>query len=397
MPGSPPIGTYRPTARTRRKEVAERSRRRGGGDDATAEQYGSDDDFYSEDEEFDDEDDEEEEEGGGGGGTRGGTRGGKRGSQQSFFGRGKTGKLLEGADPLEGVRKRKKLLAGGAVELKSAADWRLMLDRPGNEPMVNRLRDALVQNGARIIDLLRHWDRDNDGQLSKAEFRTALRKLGCPAAPRDMNTLFKRWDADDSGMISLLELHKILRRGGNVEKQVGRRRRHDSITQEEIRKLPAPPASPQEKVKYNDLSSAVQKARLSFVAHAMNVGKATAKDLLSIAASSVVHQQQQIGSRAEALASGSGRGSPPRSPTGGMRGSPHTPRRGSFGRTPSGGVASPGQKSKDDEDEEKSWLDVRDSSARAAGMLIDSLREKGRASGGMVNRRQFVEALQVRG
>lgn len=50
-----------------------------------------------------------------------------------------------------------------------------------------------------------------------------------------------------------------------------------------------------------------------------------------------------------------------------------------------------------DDESAANWLEVRDSSARAAGMLIDALKEKGRDSGGQVNRRQFVEALHELG
>ena len=85
MPGSPPIGTNRPT---RRKEAAARRKRRGGGD---AGEYGSDDEFYS-----DDSDESEEEAEGADGGTRT-----KRGGSNFFGSPGKDGKLLEGMDPLE--------------------------------------------------------------------------------------------------------------------------------------------------------------------------------------------------------------------------------------------------------------------------------------------------------
>ena len=117
--------------------------------------------------------------------------------------------------------------------------WRL-LTTLSNEPMVNRLHDVrtpapaycrmrdaqigrtshscrgdgsraqvLVKIGARIIDLLRNWDTDNDGKISRREFSMALRRYGCPAETKDVQALFDKWDKDGSNKIDLLELHQV--------------------------------------------------------------------------------------------------------------------------------------------------------------------------------------------
>ena len=72
----------------------------------------------------------------------------------------------------------------------------MLSNAKGNEPMVERLRDSIIAQGTRIIDLLHRWDKDHDGQISKAEFRKALRNYGCPATTIELNTLFDKWDTD---------------------------------------------------------------------------------------------------------------------------------------------------------------------------------------------------------
>ena len=64
----------------------------------------------------------------------------------------------------------------------------------------------------RVIDLFRQWDEDNDGTISKAEFRKAMPLLGLDVPKKEIDRLFDSWDLDRSGSLELTELNRRLRR-----------------------------------------------------------------------------------------------------------------------------------------------------------------------------------------
>ena len=73
------------------------------------------------------------------------------------------------------------------------------------------LRDALMANSARVIDLFHEWDEDGNGMVSKDEFLRALPLLGLQVKAKDAETLFRSFDPDGSGSIELRELQSALR------------------------------------------------------------------------------------------------------------------------------------------------------------------------------------------
>ena len=77
---------------------------------------------------------------------------------------------------------------------------------------IQRLRDKLAAQSARVLDLFRKWDIDGDGRVTKDEFARALPDLGmsnCTTA--DIDALFDAFDEDGEGEISFRELHRMLR------------------------------------------------------------------------------------------------------------------------------------------------------------------------------------------
>ena len=86
-----------------------------------------------------------------------------------------------------------------------------------------QVRDALVANGSRVMELFRSWDDDGDGEVSKAEFQRAMLLIGLCAPPEAtgaqksavteaVSSLFDSFDSDGGGTIGFRELNKMLRR-----------------------------------------------------------------------------------------------------------------------------------------------------------------------------------------
>ena len=84
-----------------------------------------------------------------------------------------------------------------------------------SEKIENALARAVKQNAVRTMDIFRDWDQNGDGQISKAEFRKALRSLGVEGGREDHDELFDSWDVDGSGAIDYKELDKALGRGSH--------------------------------------------------------------------------------------------------------------------------------------------------------------------------------------
>ena len=150
-------------------------------------------------------------------------------------------------------------------------------------------------------------------------------------------------------------------------------------------------------------NESVQQARLSFVSHAMGVGMRTAKDLLHLSAA-VTYKEEGDSTHAEQEAlklsvRGAGSDTVPKFAGGGSS-DDSVVAAASPAATPSPThhkllrrFASSVKKESGD----GAWLNTCNQSARAAGYLVEVLREKGRSNGGSVNRRQFQEALEELG
>ena len=83
--------------------------------------------------------------------------------------------------------------------------------------MPGQIRDYLSKKAVRVIDLFREWDDDNTGNVSKKEFRKAMKALGCDVSKKQLDELFDSWDPDGSGTLEIGEMQKMLRRGSTIE------------------------------------------------------------------------------------------------------------------------------------------------------------------------------------
>lgn len=86
------------------------------------------------------------------------------------------------------------------------------LDKLKNEqPLAVRLGQALMKQSLRAIDLLRSWDVNGDGEISRDEFETAIHGLGLSASKAELDEVFDALDDDGSGTLELSELKAHLR------------------------------------------------------------------------------------------------------------------------------------------------------------------------------------------
>jgi len=91
------------------------------------------------------------------------------------------------------------------------------LFRDATKSVAEQLRDALISNSMRVMDLFREWDTNCDGHVSIDEFKRALRRLGLVCHNDAVEGLFEEFDLDRNGAISFRELNKQLRRDVKAE------------------------------------------------------------------------------------------------------------------------------------------------------------------------------------
>ena len=85
------------------------------------------------------------------------------------------------------------------------------------------LYDAMMQNSTKVIELFKFLDQNEDGAVSKKEFRRAPALLGIKLPPFEVDSLFDAFDADGLGILSFKELTKLLHHDVKL-KQKSRRR-----------------------------------------------------------------------------------------------------------------------------------------------------------------------------
>ena len=85
------------------------------------------------------------------------------------------------------------------------------------------LYDAMMQNSTKVIELFKFLDQNEDGAVSKKEFRRAPALLGIKMPTSEVDALFDAFDADGLGILSFKELTKLLHHDVKL-KQKSRRR-----------------------------------------------------------------------------------------------------------------------------------------------------------------------------
>ena len=79
------------------------------------------------------------------------------------------------------------------------------------DEMEGQLIMLLSKNMTRVMDLFRQWDANDDGQISKKEFKRGMATLGFSVGGEEVEKLFEQMDPDGSGTIDFRELEEALR------------------------------------------------------------------------------------------------------------------------------------------------------------------------------------------
>ncbi|CAK9035480.1 Putative calmodulin-like protein 6 [Durusdinium trenchii] len=77
----------------------------------------------------------------------------------------------------------------------------------------------IEEQGLSEIELFHEIDQNGDGILTRGEMATALRRLGCPLSPAELDGVLRCFDADGSGSIDFSEFYQILKEENDSQEQ----------------------------------------------------------------------------------------------------------------------------------------------------------------------------------
>ena len=81
-----------------------------------------------------------------------------------------------------------------------------------HEYLMFSLRDALSRSVTRVLDLLIAWDADGSGDISKREFRKAIKALGFEGVrDKEVDAVFDEMDDSGDGKVDYREMNKKIR------------------------------------------------------------------------------------------------------------------------------------------------------------------------------------------
>jgi Ca2+-binding EF-hand superfamily protein len=88
-----------------------------------------------------------------------------------------------------------------------------------HEFLMFSLKDALARSATQVLDLLKTWDTDGSGDISKPEFRRAIKALGfvTGCADSEIDAVFDEIDEDGSGALDYNELNRKVREAAGLQ------------------------------------------------------------------------------------------------------------------------------------------------------------------------------------
>ena len=76
----------------------------------------------------------------------------------------------------------------------------------------SRLGAKIVMNGWKLADVMRIWDKDKDGAVSKTEFRKIVKEMKVEGTVHEVDAFFDSYDSDGGGQLDLHELQPTLKK-----------------------------------------------------------------------------------------------------------------------------------------------------------------------------------------
>lgn len=111
-------------------------------------------------------------------------------------------------------RKDQKAPAEVEAERRQAARQEKLEEIRAKSPLKQALF-SLIQHiedqGLSELELFHEIDQNGDGILTRSEMAAALRRLGCPLSPAELDGVLRCFDADGSGSIDFGEFYQILK------------------------------------------------------------------------------------------------------------------------------------------------------------------------------------------
>ena len=83
----------------------------------------------------------------------------------------------------------------------------------------SRLGAKIVANGWKVADVMRVWDKNKDGSVSKAEFRKIVKEMKVEGTLHEVDALFDSYDSDGVAGIILHELQPSLKKFINAAQE----------------------------------------------------------------------------------------------------------------------------------------------------------------------------------
>jgi len=93
-------------------------------------------------------------------------------------------------------------------------------------------KEELVKHKGRVVDVMKTFDVDNDGTVSKKEFRRGIGKFGLDVSELELNELFDRFDIDGAGTLDVDDIQGLFLK---LDKEISDKQRQTKLAKAEAK------------------------------------------------------------------------------------------------------------------------------------------------------------------